>query len=67
MVTHRVSIQGLLGFTEGILTTAHMEAHRGPYTEDNSLVRGRSPLPCSFAEVYVEGSSSIWILSTSPM
>ena len=29
-----------------------MEAHRGPYIEDRSLISAPSPLPCSFGGDY---------------
>ena len=35
----------------GTLPQIHMEAHRGSYIEDSSLVRGPSPLPCEFGGV----------------
>ena len=31
----------------------NMEAHRGSYMEDSSLIRGPSPLPCQFGVVSV--------------
>ena len=34
------------------LPQSSMEAHRGPYLEDSSLLRGPSPLPCYFGGVY---------------
>ena len=37
------------------LPPINMEAHIGPYIEDSSLVRGPSPLPCSFGGVCAVG------------
>ena len=44
---------GSCGLGADTLPQINMEAHRGPYIEDSSLVRGSSPLPCEFWGVYV--------------